>query len=717
MPKRLNYIQEWHPVQLHLYAIGKNLRRHGEILFLVALPIFLLFVNNFWLFLSTRGSGIDPYIYTGYMLDLKGTLHDFGATYYASRLPWIAFGSVIHSALDFPTANLVLRLTLFYVTAFSVYVSVRTAFEDRAAATCAALVFSTNVYFLSSISWDYIDGPGVSLLCLYIALVASAHKACQLRRQSILLFGSGCVLWTAISIQLFLVLLLPALTVWHLGLAGPCNIRRMFLRISLTLLGGTAALILYGLINRSLGGSFNYLEGQLTAAQALHGQESSDFHWIRNAGWLVYPFIMGTTSLILIARCSLRSTGIGLEKIDRWIAFSAIGCLTAIGTFVIFEMLSSSILRYIYYADYLLPFGMLVFGGAIHLSMSRLSTKSKVLFTTMTGALLIVPLRTSIFLPFDRMSLSGTLETWGVLVIFAIIMLCLGLVTRRAAPSLIAFAMIGLINPGTVVHLGHLYDFSHREEEINRSLYLIPEGAAAAHKYDFDGRLLYWYNSSEPLGGVFTGIASIRQWSSRLISDKFPSTVDVFGKPFTFKPGQRIALLSSGRDINPELSAIMASLSMKAELIGLSEIRNSVRMEVVQLAPLGRPSFVDLSQTKPAGGEVATVGDAVSITTVRLPYAYAALIELPKSFDAKLSYVRVQATVSGGSIGLGLLNNEQSAFIDRTEVRESKASQTVYLRDDDLQSGGYLIVQTWGSPIEARVVLQQVVVFLAPDGS
>jgi len=113
-----------------------------DLLFLLAFPFVLLLVNDSWSFL-TPSLWVDPYIYEGFFWDLKKNLLLHKAAlefpYYSSRLPWLLMGNAAHSIASPDTANLILRLSLLYVSVLSLYAVVRMAWRNGLAALIAAL--------------------------------------------------------------------------------------------------------------------------------------------------------------------------------------------------------------------------------------------------------------------------------------------------------------------------------------------------------------------------------------------------------------------------------------------------------------------------------------------------------------------------------------------------------------------------------------------------
>ena len=97
--------------------------------------------------------------------------------------------------------------------------------------------------------------------------------------------------------------------------------------------------------------------------------------------------------------------------------------------------------------------------------------------------------------------------------------------------------------------------------------------------YDVTGNLRFWYNNAEPLGGLYTSIASTRLWGYRLINDKFPETVEQVYTGQTHKaatiqipPGTEIVILSGDNDAFTKANTALNSLGLQAKLIGTEQI-------------------------------------------------------------------------------------------------------------------------------------------------
>src|SRR5262249_52954355 len=133
-------------------------RLSREVWLLLGLPWLLLLINCDWAVVDPLSGWLDPWIYTGFFLNLRHHLHLFPGTYYGSRLGWVIPGYVVHHAFSPVVANYILRLALFYGTILPLYFVLRETVHRRAALV-GAMMMGCYTWFLFSIGWDYVDGP------------------------------------------------------------------------------------------------------------------------------------------------------------------------------------------------------------------------------------------------------------------------------------------------------------------------------------------------------------------------------------------------------------------------------------------------------------------------------------------------------------------------------------------------------------------------------
>jgi hypothetical protein len=99
----------------------------------------------------------------------------------------------------------------------------------------------------------------------------------------------------------------------------------------------------------------------------------------------------------------------------------------------------------------------------------------------------------------------------------------------------------------------------------------------------------------------------------------------------------------------------------------------------------------------------------VQTSTVR--WAYAAVMACrpdPRAPAGARTSIRLRVHVERAPIGIGLLNADQSDFLERRRVAPATELQTVFLPIADLKAAGPVVIHTWDAPESARVRLEDV---------
>lgn len=104
---------------------------------------------------------IDPWFYTGYFTNFSYLLKHYGVTYYVSRLPWIIPGCLAFRLASPHIASILLNAVLVATSVLSLYWTIRW-YYGRFPAVAASLSLGTNLYFFSTVAWDYPDGPAIA---------------------------------------------------------------------------------------------------------------------------------------------------------------------------------------------------------------------------------------------------------------------------------------------------------------------------------------------------------------------------------------------------------------------------------------------------------------------------------------------------------------------------------------------------------------------------
>jgi hypothetical protein len=285
---------------------------------LLALPIVLCLLNRWWTFLPPRGY-LDPYVYTGYFLDLKGNI-DLGY-YQGSRLPWLLVGNAAYSLLPAEWANLALRFGLFYGGTFSLFVTVRGLWRNTGAAFIAAVLLGTHTYFLWGIHWDYIDGPVVVFTLAAVAMTVCARRS---RWWPLWCLLAGFLLVCAVGSNLINAAPYPpALVLSTVFFANPdLRDRRRIATSVVCLAGGSlAALVVFGAVYYHLTGEVNWLARQVAYAREVDGGTHGidNLTWFRKAGWLAFPLVAAGVSVYGLLRVGVGwwiGSNVGQSKPD-----------------------------------------------------------------------------------------------------------------------------------------------------------------------------------------------------------------------------------------------------------------------------------------------------------------------------------------------------------------------------------------------------------------
>jgi hypothetical protein len=111
---------------------------------------------------------LDPWIYTGYFTHFSYLIQHYGVTYYASRLPWIVPGILAFKVATPAVASVILNALIMASSLTALYFIVAWHYENLPA-ILACIALMTNPYFVSSVAWDYPDGPAVAYAFLALA--------------------------------------------------------------------------------------------------------------------------------------------------------------------------------------------------------------------------------------------------------------------------------------------------------------------------------------------------------------------------------------------------------------------------------------------------------------------------------------------------------------------------------------------------------------------
>jgi len=113
-----------------------------------------------------------------------------------------------------------------------------------------------------------------------------------------------------------------------------------------------------------------------------------------------------------------------------------------------------------------------------------------------------------------------------------------------------------------------------------------------------------------------------------------------------------------------------------------------------------------------------TQAGSVSIQTLPEPWAYAALLSLPKpSREASDYTLAIKLKVREGKVGVGVLNREENDFLFRQPLRAKPEPQTLLIPIRNLSEVGRLVIQNWETPGKSMADLISIRLLAAPSSS
>ena len=227
------------------------------------IPLIYLAINPS--FGQNQAGDIDTWFYYGLAKSFWYHWgHDFHNDYYETRLPYIIPAAIIFSALSDRIASFILSYLVYCTCAFSLfYVLCRQV--SKPTALLATMLLASDLFFMRTVGWQYIDGGVLA----YGSLTFAALTAAAISRHR--------YAFVALSGFFFTSMLIVHLGSAPLGLAfvgysilvfdlRRSEWREFFRLLFYALIGGIACQIIYGALNVYLYKTHFFFEDQQIAA-------------------------------------------------------------------------------------------------------------------------------------------------------------------------------------------------------------------------------------------------------------------------------------------------------------------------------------------------------------------------------------------------------------------------------------------------------------------
>lgn len=239
-------------------------------------------------------------------------------------------------------------------------------------------------------------------------------------------------------------------------------------------------------------------------------------------------------------------------------------------------------------------------------------------------------------------------------------------------------------------------------------LSMLDDALAFVREHGRDHDLWFWYDAAERYRGIYLAVASAHFWEHRLISMDFPGLTDVAtGGRRPIPVGRRIALMTARERPLAAADDGLAALGLRLDRVATRTIQyESDAFELAIVIPVQSDDAVvtvlPLRHMRSQDGAVRHRHSGVDVVTSPRPWHYAAELYVPSdirnAFSNRTGYLRLRGAVSGGPVGIGVLDHGLAGFVSREALPASPKEIDVYLPIARLGDAAAVIVQTWDRP-------------------
>jgi hypothetical protein len=493
---------------------------------------------------------VDPWLYTALFVNFDQINAYFGTTYYASRLPWIVPGRIVHGVLPVDAAYWVLHGLTFSGGVAALFFLVRRHLGLAAAVVGGVALALTPMYWNAQY-WDYIDG--VTLTYLLAGLCFGLPLATG-RRRPLSLAAAGVFFAAAVTTNLFVGLVAVIYPIAYLFVQPAKGVMQRVAMASMDvaafLVGAAALLVALGLHSQSNGGQFKFFQPQVDVIRSgiVESYKLQGYEWLRTEPRLLVPiFLVAVAAPLLVL-------GRGLPPF-RFAAGATAGLAYLTAVIYGWEFFAGgSVLEYTYYFSYFAASIALTVASvgalAISLVRSRMTAQAGVVAAATIAAVIALGL----IYQDERVTWTG--RTGGKISVAAMGLAALLLVafalTRRmpvgtgaavAAVGAIAFASHFAINSSTGTFISSFTAPS------NRDLYhaALDQVAFVRRSTAQDNSLpVFWYPAAKH--PEFASIQSMYYFGYTYLDLELPKVTSVMRQRLDLGKPQTIVMMCETRD-------------------------------------------------------------------------------------------------------------------------------------------------------------------------
>jgi len=721
-------------------------RADVHILILCLLPLVLLAANREWIF--NPPGFIDSWIYLGFFENYDLPQYFVGEKKIL-RLPWIWTGFAAYRLFAPTIANYVLHLLALIAPSSVLYFVARRYF-----APCigffAAVSLLLYIPFHAPGGWDYHDADGAFLYLVTFWLVCIAAEA---RATDGWIVGAGAAFALTLHANIIFINLTPLLLLQFLTLHGWPSRALLWRMIAAGLAGAVVATLVLCIGNFLVGRPFFFHWILLRRVLVLLTQPEQQVWWRSwQSGWF-----LGRDGLPLALLVALLASACGL--LAKHMRAPAVPCdqrasialglqwqlIVAAAIFLFWQLLGQTALQPWYMAEPILYPAMLALAGQLYICTRSRDFGGVWVYAVVPAAYLammagsrqlhleaalthlapVIDDRDIALLPLAfYVAAVIALQAWGArfagLTIFSLLMVGADAVHLLRAPAYMTIP--GVIN-SRIDAYGYPDDCPLRQDlylttlEANRYLTSLEVTPTA---------IRIWWDDDELLGRLaapncrlpsrYVAIPIAASGFSRVANPQEPTIDDVTAPQLSVVVSNDAARMQAILD------------RMNAPRTGASGMHWSVSGTKMIATPVLRLSMTLLEPhieiLEGAGGRRLTTvfGDYAPsrprrIRTPPQPWAYGAeLVNTAPDLKGPL-WIDVEVRVSGGPVGIGVLNAAKTDFSVRRQVDAHRQPQHVTLFVPDNVPLGNLVVESWEEGTAAVVELEKLDVVLPKSTS
>jgi hypothetical protein len=408
-----------------------------------------------------------------------------------------------------------LHLLVFYGSILPLYLILKIT-VSRSAALLATTMMAFHSYFLWSVGWPYIDGPGNMYVLLTLACLTFAARSDYPKWW---LVAAGAVAAKTVYCQFFLISFAPLVLGFYYFARREMGHRRSTTEWKPFAWGFAFVTALYGVFNMAVNGRFVFFINSVgTAAKiVIHRNPYNDstYGWIAGATWLVIPALATVGAIVCVLRRRSLLSIPNAEFLLFWQRYLLLNILIMI----FWQLIGQPVLQLPTYASYLMPAVFLALGSQIAIVTHGLSRA--ILGLVYTAVLLVVVFPFIPQLDLHQLTAHPILFPF---VIGTIALMAIGNQIRYAGTIAILALALGLatLNAATSTRTWDHGSLPHDGASQKSALLAIVDSIHTVQSLDPKGNLYFWYDGQSRLGRLYRDVASTYLWAYRLQSEAFP---------------------------------------------------------------------------------------------------------------------------------------------------------------------------------------------------